>query len=147
MGYTHYFPHKTVTQEVWDKIMQDCIHLRRAALPKNIEIGYWDGTGTISGEFGTNRIAFNGVGSDSHESFVLNREAQEDFSFCKTARKPYDLLVCACLLAYKFHSPKTIKISSDGDREDWQPACDFVTQVFGPSYMVKLELEGGFINE
>lgn len=44
--------------------------------------------------------------------------------FCKTARKPYDILVCFSLLALKaaFHDYKVFNFSSDGDDSDWETA-------------------------
>ena len=57
-----------------------------------------------------------------HESFFLTPETT-NWNFCKTARKPYDLLVCAVLLsAYNILG---YELSSDGGFEDWQPAIDF----------------------
>jgi hypothetical protein len=65
-----------------------------------------------------------------HETFVIERKARpqeghrkdEDtlFSFCKTARKPYDLMVQACLILYKH---------SDGEMDDWTEAFKFVAVV------------------
>ena len=52
-----------------------------------------------------------------------------DFNFCKTARKPYDLLVCACLIAAK--KELNYEVHSDGKKEDWQPAIDFYNKVTG----------------
>jgi hypothetical protein len=36
--------------------------------------------------------------SKPHESFILGPEGLKGFTFCKTARKPYDLVVTAILL-------------------------------------------------
>ena len=45
------------------------------------------------------------------------------FDFCKTARKPYDVVVCAALLAIKHHQGDNVEIRSDGDfGDEWQPA-------------------------
>lgn len=60
----------------------------------------------------------------SHETFVLKR--QGDGGFCKTARKPYDLMVQACLILLLAHFPKDAKVSSDGDSDDWYEATEFV---------------------
>ncbi|MFW5887885.1 MAG: hypothetical protein ACOCUH_03700 [Bacteriovoracia bacterium] len=66
------------------------------------------------------KIFFNGIGEDGHETFVLfNQEKQNDFSpnksfaFCKTARKPYDVVVCEVLLVLNAFCPH-LAISSDG---------------------------------
>jgi len=73
-----------------------------------------------------------------HETFGLTRKVpkQRDhrkeevmyFQFCKTARKPYDLMVQACLILYKHYFPY-VSISSDGDMDDWTEAFTFVATV------------------
>lgn len=73
-----------------------------------------------------------------HETFSLTRKAwkqknhkeQEDklFSFCKTARKPYDLMVQACLILYKHYFPY-VEIHSDGNMNEWSEAFAFVATV------------------
>jgi hypothetical protein len=50
----------------------------------------------------------------------------DGFGFCKTARKPYDLMVKACLLICKEYLGDGIEISCDGDDEDWKPAIAFI---------------------
>lgn len=85
-------------------------------------------------------IWFNGdeaQGMD-HESFSIGVDDFYDglyegkFSFCKTARKPYDLLVCFTLISLAHHFPKNVfTFSSDGGTDDWAPAFDFYTQVTG----------------
>ena len=53
------------------------------------------------------------------------------FNCCKTARKPYDVFVCASLLLLKSLAPDSIHVSSDGDPQDWAAAlrfARFVTQ-------------------
>lgn len=71
-----------------------------------------------------------------HETFVLQRKQWRDkygentgntlFSFCKTARKPYDLMVTACLILYKYYFKQDVEIGSDGDEEDWREAFLFI---------------------
>lgn len=76
----------------------------------------------------------------SHETFCLNRkyinpvgytndDKEWKFACTKTARKPYDLMVCAVLILAKFYLVD-IKVSSDGDLEDWIPAKEFVGEYF-----------------
>jgi len=52
------------------------------------------------------------------------------FNFCKTARKPYDIVVCVCLLICKHYLGDDIAISSDGNLEEWMPAIELYEQVF-----------------
>jgi len=61
-----------------------------------------------------NVVRFNGVGDDAHETFVFSKKI-DSFNFCKTQRKPYDELVCACLEFAKNIFKDDITVSSDGD--------------------------------
>ncbi|KAF8866991.1 hypothetical protein BDZ45DRAFT_795439 [Acephala macrosclerotiorum] len=90
-------------------------------------------------------IFLNGLGSDGHETFVLpapkNLE-DEDYSwrlgggpggFCKTVRKPYDLVVCVVLMRAKMLMGEGFNFSSDGvfdfDKE-WIAAREFYAQLW-----------------
>ncbi|KAJ6019690.1 hypothetical protein N7522_001757 [Penicillium canescens] len=65
-------------------------------------------------------IGLNGIGDDGHETFRLCKPGE--WSFCKTARKPYDIVVsCIILRAWKL-APLHIGVGSDGDYDDWEPA-------------------------
>ena len=77
-----------------------------------------------------------------HETFILKRKYSEgDWTFCKTARKPYDLMVKACLILYKYYF-SDVQISSDGDEEDWQQAWEFIACVLpkGPEVVTEMKL-------
>ena len=87
----------------------------------------WDGTGEPV--FTETEISFNGdatLGLD-HESFRVTPNTSK-FDFCKTARKPYDLMVCAVLISMKKHLV-TFSYSSDGNSDDWKPAKAFYKSV------------------
>lgn len=74
-------------------------------------------------------FGFNGDASndEAHETFAFEI-THKGFHFCKTARKPYDLAVCLCLLVMKFHIKGT-EISSDGDKE-WIPIFETYKEIF-----------------
>jgi hypothetical protein len=142
MGYTHYFKHKKTGKRKWAKIVEDCKKLADN-LPEDVLI---DGCSAYpTPQFDSKEIYFNGTDEgfkwidhknnkypkNGHETFVLSQAGSGGFAFCKTARKPYDLLVCACLLVYKHHSPKTMDLGSDGDSEDWKEAEAFVKKILG----------------
>ena len=80
-------------------------------------------------------IFFNGCGYEDadHETFELT-PTKNSFSFCKTARKPYDLAVQACLLVAHYHAPSSISFSSDGDADEWQAAIDLVAEATGINF-------------
>ena len=81
----------------------------------------------------------------AHETYSLTREYKENFAFCKTARKPYDLMVQACLILYKYFFPY-VTISSDGDEEDWYEAKKFVAAVH-PTIALKSFLSGDVLSK
>ena len=94
-------------------------------------------------------VRFNGIDHQGHETFNLPRvfnprsyDNKDDkgrhFSFCKTAEKPYDLLVCCCLIIFSKYFPKDsdFGVSSDGEREDWQPAADKCQEVLGYGFVI-----------
>lgn len=89
----------------------------------------------------TNKLVrFNGVGDDGHETFFFERDQaieswasnkEEAFMFCKTACKPYDVYVVACLLLAKLIFGNAVKISSDGTINDWQEGKKLIEEKLG----------------
>lgn len=112
------------------------------------------GNGTGKPIFNENEICFNGNKKDDlwHEMLYIPRvfefeeggygKHQRDrfekdksiFSFCKTARKPYDLFVQVVLILYKQHFGDLVTIASDGGAEEWEVALKFVRDVFDKDY-------------
>ena len=97
MGYTHYWTQtKDFTREEWVQIREDM-----EALLKDVEhvqgIPLANGMGEpgTSPEISDDKIWFNGVGDDSHETFCLNRKpppkephhSRRGWDFCKTYRR------------------------------------------------------------
>lgn len=113
MGYTHYWEGKrAATPSEWADMREFA-----AALFK-------DRAAVLAGPMGEGKpenepahIAFNGIAKcgEDHESMVISN-AEGEFSFCKTARKPYDAAVVALLV----HASKIgyITWSSDGGLKD-----------------------------
>lgn len=121
MGYTHYWNTEKITKQ--DKegykkalpIVQDILK-RHAALVQ------YESDDNRPPVVGAREIRFNGIGENAHETFMFcNKVVQYVFSdgskvkraFCKTARKPYDVVVCEVLLVLKRFLPN-LTISSDG---------------------------------
>ena len=135
MGYTHYWRfHKDrmTTKELREsfKLVSEEIKQLHEALPKDIVIrgGMGEGEPIIN----ESEIWFNGdeEKGEDHETFCIEWKGEGGFSFCKTARKPYDLLVCASLLSFHNHFSRDVfQLSSDGSGEDWQDAVDFYNEV------------------
>lgn len=89
-------------------------------------------------------------GDCSHESFVFPQCLEFDahkvdngeyFCFTKTAYKPYDLCVTACLIVANHHFSKLLRISSDGENKDWADARRLCQHVLGYGADFKLEEE------
>ncbi len=139
IGYTHYFPQlRPLTDEEWNGITAD-IKALCAASPVTL----CNGSGDIGSdpEFLVGAIAFNGednMNDDAHETFWLPK-SDTDFNFCKTARKPYDLIVTAALCAVNHRAPHAFRIGSDGDIEDWQDGLEFAQKTLNdPSLTMPL---------
>ena len=124
MGYTHYFElEETINEETWKSILMD---VKSAALASYPLVQYeWDDK--AAPQFDTKGIRFNGVGELGHETFVL-RPDDVSWAFCKTARKPYDVLVVATLIIVKHHC-ETFSWSSDGEVEDFEDALELLQSV------------------
>lgn len=112
--------------------------------------------------FNKNEVCFNGSGTTKreksgkhwvdvlcdkpehnnlgHETFNLTRKYVNESTFCKTARKPYDLMVTACLLLYKYYFPH-VTIETDGTEDDWSEAYKFIASVFGKSRALELKFQ------
>jgi hypothetical protein len=90
-----------------------------------------------------NMVRFNGVGDDGHETFLWTPPCDGDagrgwpffqagkvFGFCKTARKPYDVVVCVSLLVLKAEFGKKIVLSTDGEERDWEEAIELFKRYY-----------------
>jgi len=143
MGYTHYWtynPNEILnTEELRRKfrVAVQTIDQAHKIIKKRkycvIRGGLGEGTPMIN----ESQVWFNGdekKGLD-HETFDIKwfPSGGSVNGFCKTARKPYDLLVCVSLLAFKhaFDNPDVFTFSSDGDNEDWEDAKDLITKIKG----------------
>ena len=124
MGYTHYWRQSAdFTTDQWSAICKDTRKIIAYCGTWGIALQheYDDPRPAVVKK---SEIRFNGAGHDGHETFYISRnptDAEKEFSFCKTERKPYDLAVCLCLLRIAYHCP-AITISSDGYRwrdEHW----------------------------
>lgn len=138
MGYTHYWRFDRDASPLGDRRKGLAVageKVRRVIEMSGVSIRGWEGVGEP--EFTQELVAFNGdaeMGED-HESFVvrLEEEQHEDeglrswqmmnkgFGFCKTQRKPYDIVVCCALIALS-ESLEGFMVSSDGGAGDWSNA-------------------------
>jgi hypothetical protein len=112
MGYTHYWNFiEEPSREKFVEFAEGVKQLVATAQDAGIEIA--------DEEYGDDKIVFNGVGANAHETFFVSADGV-DFNFCKTAQKPYDIAVTASLILGKKIFGDNFKVSSDGDWSDWQ---------------------------
>ena len=140
MGYTHYWRQgQDFNQEGWAAIC-DATHKLIVALPATVKIAVEydepEGLPVVDGS----EIRFNGIGDLGHETFLLERAAR-GFQFCKTARKPYDVLVCAVLMVAGTVAPDALSISSDGGEENWSAGLSLVKRTIDPEMQLPQSLQ------
>jgi len=144
MGYTHYWDYEPDKiddlEEVRNQFDWGVTRILQAL--REIELGREDGDCIIKGGFGVGKpminesqVWFNGNANKGmdHETFAIKWcDNATKWNFCKTARKPYDLLVCVALLAFNeafANYPGVFSYSSDGEEEDWVEAKKLFAKV------------------
>lgn len=145
MGYTHYWsfltPLKGETAKVekeYKKAIKECATIAREYYLKNGGLSGYSAH-TEPGRYGGLKI--NGKGDESHEDFTMREHYKENLewsnsNFCKTARKPYDVVVTACLIVLANRLPDYITVSSDGYREEWIEGLQLAKEVTGVAYAI-----------
>lgn len=130
MGYTHYWTQpRDYGRKSWEQICEDVrAILKDVQHVQGIALANGMGEAGTSPDISADRIDFNGVDEDSHESFYVTRrrtlEAWQTsdrlgWAFCKTAHKPYDIAVTAVLAYLAALEYRPWRVSSDGDGRDW----------------------------
>jgi hypothetical protein len=119
MGYTRYYTIKNNLDETkfkeYSKICKEvCEYLQKEY---DYNLVNYEGVEGTQPEFTDKLISFNGEEDLSHESFSISTMGS-GFDFTKTARKPYDSSVLACLYLAKKIFKDSIDISSDGENDD-----------------------------
>jgi hypothetical protein len=110
MGYTHYWTLENgIEQSKWDEFLNGARQIIGTATEAGI---------LLEDNSAGAAIYFNGVGADSHETFVITSE-DTGFNFCKTAQKPYDTVVTAILIHLKQSLGSQVVVTSDGSWHDW----------------------------
>lgn len=108
MGYTHYYTqNRNFTKAEWKIVSADLKAIVDYAQHEcGIPLANGNGDGGTSPQFSDTAILFNGVGDDGHETFIVRRVVptvkeyeghNPAWDFTKTAQKPYDDVVTACL--------------------------------------------------
>jgi hypothetical protein len=125
MGYTHYFyQYRDLADDEWRALQSG--FLRLIALDGVPPLARIDEDFETPPYVDDHTIYFNGVGEDGHENIVISREAGPSwggdgaFNFCKTASKPYDVVVTAVLAYLDSSFPDAFTVRSDGAPYDWE---------------------------
>lgn len=139
MGYTHYlkFARKPTDAELKPAIAE----MKKVVADGRAKRVLFGPLGKGVPKIRATELAFNGnaKGDRGHETFSFPGDLTVKdylasgpgfFDFCKTARKPYDAYVVACLLVARDHFPKKVlDITSDGEAGDWlRPASSDYTE-------------------
>ena len=139
MGYTVYFEISPVLDaEKFETFSEQVRQILGEAKVLGIKIV--NGMGKVNTEPIVNKelILFNGKEKDACESLFIQRvegssRKKNDrlvFNFCKTARKPYDLIVKATLVMLKHNFPESV-IQADGTISDFDAAIKLCEKLFG----------------
>ena len=132
MGYTHYWSFTpTASKKNFLKAMILCEKIVAIVQAKDHILA--NGMGEIGTDpiINGDKLIFNGIGEEAHETFCLDINNMQDFDFCKTAQKPYDKIVVACLAVLQRVMGKDVKVSSDGDEKDWTKGRQLAKQILG----------------
>ena len=123
MGYTHYWMPKPIHSFTWKTVESD---MRKLFAACDTLCGEYDAPESAP-VLTEDLLAFNGKGELGHETFWIDRGGLV-WTFCKTAQKPYDTAVTACLIylasLHGFH------VTSDGDESDWQAGLALARKVW-----------------
>lgn len=107
MGYTHYWenfqPLSNEGVEAIESLLKDHTNLVQREMNEN-------GPAVVTSD----EILFNGIGADAYETFHV---AGSGWDYCKTYRRPYDVVVVAVLTLLEYFI-EGFTWSSDGDHED-----------------------------
>jgi hypothetical protein len=148
MGYTHYW-YLNKQAEHGVKFSRTLDEMEKIIADQRGILAGWDGEGDPKASFngssnGFDEISFNGQGEDSYESFVFRRFGKDkgsrvesyrnkgkDFGCCKTAHRPYDFVVVACLAVAAQVIGDGIEVHSDGDPDEWADGVALASRVLG----------------
>ena len=138
MGYTHYY--EILDAKVDLKIREIGRDIAAVIRRCEVPIGNTQGTPGSRPLISPRRIAFNGIEPEACDDFSyppifdLNPRLglREGYSYCKTHRYPYDIVVCVSLLVINHHLGDNVRLSSNGRRNElaWRKAIALHDYIF-----------------
>lgn len=138
MGYTHYWtlskPRGVTAKNLeatYQKAIKACAKVVKAynngPIPREYRLSGYTAHTPIGAYGGLN---VNGREDLAHETFIMREHfGEESFAFCKTARKPYNIVVVACLAILKYYLKDAIEVSSDGDALDFKDGASLASRI------------------
>ena len=119
MGYSHSYTLQKHADPRFAEITRDVNDIITAS---EIPMGDANGNPGSQPQLGPELIRLNGIQPQHCETFLY--PAPAGWEYCKTGYQPYDVIVCATLMAMKHHLQENVAISSDGnlDGPEWQAA-------------------------
>jgi hypothetical protein len=125
MGYSHYFNNIEASPSDWESFIRD---VRKVVSLSKVP---------LEAEVLSDQLLINGAEEENQHEDLFITQKSKGHQFCKTARKPYDTVVCAVLHLYEYHIGKDVHISSDGDLEDdgWVLAYQMILEHFGVEHL------------
>lgn len=137
MGFTRYWTiKKEIPQDKFDEFIEYAKMVVEYHKREGIKLGNWSGEGGEP-EFEKDSVSLNGVGDESHDTFVINRipevckwdRSNDVLEFCKTAHKPYDTPVYELLYLTRYiFGEDYIEYSSDyePEKDDYSRIKEFI---------------------
>lgn len=137
-----------VEAAVWKRLMEATIGVLSIAKEMGVTIVGGMGDEGSKPEVTDSFIALNGI--PCHETLHLERvptipayrAGRGHFAFCKTAYKPYDVVVTALLCLAAHITEGAFKVSSDGGPADWAEGLALANKVLSG-----VELPPGVLRE
>lgn len=141
MGYTHYWGRvQNLDAKKFKAFSGDCAEIAKFA-EREYGVTLEDGINEGPAQINENEIWINGDSKkgEDYETFFIpciedTGEVDEyglSSNLCKTAQRPYDRVVCACLIAAKYHFPNDFFIRSDGEADDWTDGLILASAILG----------------
>jgi len=136
MGYTHYMSYKKVAS---DHTIYKVLDEIKVLLEKNnlMELITSEDLNIVP-IFNKELILFNGIKELGCEIFLFDFTEPTEFTFCKTHRKPYDIIVSLVLLSLS-NNISEFTFSSDGTLEDWQVPISIYEKYIRPYERVDIK--------
>ena len=144
MGYTHYMRQSGDLEPGWDAFTEDVRGVIDEASRGDIGVAGADGYDAAA--VGDDAIILNGRRFPTidgeygdYEALVIDRRSDrvrrssrgDRFSFCKTARLPYDVVVVAVYAIVSERWPEAVEVSSDGHPHEWAAGVELARRATG----------------